>query len=167
MEEIIKKIQIALKQALSLQFILRMRKHPLKSDAIYEMAIFLMGEDLSDHAPDPLGCADAVNEVVYRAIGKEIGGGISTYRMYEVLQDRKRFVQVSAPIAGDIVISPTGYRKFNSKIKNGHVGIVGEDKRILSNNSRTGEWDDYYTLDTWKARYVETGGYPMEFYKVI
>src|SRR3954462_12894985 len=61
----------------------------------------------------------------------------------------------SRPPSGDIVISPTGYG--NGSMPNGHVGIIGDNGQIMSNNSATGLWDIHFTLASWKARYVDQG----------
>jgi hypothetical protein len=35
----------------------------------------------------------------------------------------------------------------------------------MSNNSDTGRWDIHYTLATWKARYVDIGGFPLVYFR--
>ena len=48
---------------------------------------------------------------------------------------------------------------------NGHVGIMGDNGQIMSNNSNNGLWDIHFTLASWKARYVDQGGFPMVYYR--
>jgi hypothetical protein len=45
------------------------------------------------------------------------------------------------------------------------VGIMGDNGQIMSNNSATGLWDIHFTLPSWKARYVDHGGFPMVYYR--
>lgn len=141
-------------------------------EKIYLTAVRLLGENLSPNAPDELGCADAVNQVVERAIGRPIGGGVSTTKMYEALKWGSfpspwwRFVKIREDQAqpGDIIISPTGYG--NGRFP-GHVGIVGVDGRIMSNNSYTGQWEDNYSFKGWWERYRVGGHYPICYFRII
>lgn len=161
--QILKQVQ---EQLARIQFILSVRKLPTKSLAIHEVALASLGKKLSgEKAPVEFGCAEAVNAIAYQATGQEIGGNISTYRMYHALQDTKRYQRVTTPDPGDIVISPTGYG--SGAMPNGHVGIVSTGGVIMSNNSATGMWEKNYTLSSWRARYVHNGGFPMYYYKVI
>ncbi len=131
---------------------------------IYETAKSCIGKKMS-----PLykayGCAEAVNAVVMLAIGNAVGGGASTYQMYQELKKNKRFKKLDRPEEGDIVISPSGYG--NGKIANGHVGILGAGGFIMNNNSNTLKWDTHYDLDSWRKRYVVKGGFPMDYFRVI
>ena len=130
---------------------------------LYETAIKCLGQDLVKDE-DELACAASVNEAFRRAFGSPIGGGYSTYNMYQVLKSDTRFLKVTIPLPGDIIISPTGYS--NGKLRNGHTGIVGENSEIMSNNSFNGLWEKNYIIDTWKRRYKNFGGYPMDYFRV-
>lgn len=112
-----------------------------------------------------VGCVDELNAVANLALGFQIGGGYSTYLLYQALQDKKRFMEVSRPIGGEIVVSPTGYG--NGIIKNGHTGFYVGDNRIMSNDSRDGKLKKNYTLKSWRERFVTQGGFPMRFYRVL
>jgi hypothetical protein len=126
-----------------------------------------LGKDASpsDKADDEFACAESVNEIVFRALGDYAGGDLSTTRMYLALPNNKKFAKVTSPIKGDIVLPPTGYG--NGSMPNGHVGIMGDNGRIMSNNSNNGPWDIHFTLASWKARYVDQGGFPMVYYRRI
>ena len=129
---------------------------------LHEYAKLCIGKDMSP-IEDELGCAEALNNVVQRALGKPIGGGASTYYMAKHLTWNLRNVRVYEPKPGDIIISPTGHG--NGKIR-GHVGIMGENETIMSNNSYNSKWESNYTLGKWKAHYQNFGGLPVKFYRV-
>lgn len=135
------------------------------NELLYWVAVGCIGIDASpsDNAPDELGCAETVNEIHLRAFDYYIGGDLSTRRMYLALQFSSQFKETTEFTRGDIVISPTGYG--NGNLSNGHVGIVGEAGVIMSNDSDTGKFAPNYTIETWRARYVTKGGFPMKFYR--
>lgn len=136
-------------------------------EQLHIAAVFCIGKDASpnDVAPDELGCAETVNSIHYYVFQREIGGTVSTNKLYKALLDHPNFIRVDQPLPGDIVISPTGYG--NGKLPNGHVGIVGEGGTIMSNDSFKGTFERNFTIASWKKRYVTFGGYPMAFYRRI
>lgn len=136
-------------------------------EKLHSAALSFLGKDASpnDVAPDELGCAESVNDIFISVFGKPIGGDVSTYRMYAALQTDQRFIRVDSPMAGDIVLSPTGYG--NGGLSAGHVGIVDVDDKIMSNSSATGKWTQNYTIKTWTDYYKGKGGYPVLFFRVI
>lgn len=138
-----------------------------KSKILYTYAKSQVGNKKSGvKAPIAFGCAEAVNKIFLECFGTEIGGDVSTLRMYQALSRSIKFSKVTtAPEAGDIVISPTGYG--NGSLANGHVGICSEQFKILSNNSDTGKWEENYTIPTWYKRYAIQGGFPVYFFRVI
>lgn len=138
-------------------------------ELFYKVALGYLGKDASpnDIAPDEYGCAESVNDIHQAAFGTQIGGDVSTYRLYAALKDQPvLFEEIDQPLSGDICISPTGYQTGkNPPFKNGHVGIVGENGVIMSNDSGTGKFMQNYSLATWRARYVDMGGFLMKFYR--
>jgi hypothetical protein len=138
---------------------------------LYEAAIKHLGKDASpnDLAPDELACAETVNEIIRDAFGNYFYSGsiVSTYYMYKALRDSSLFKEVSIPTPGDVVISPTGYATKSNVIPNGHVGIVMLEGKIASNDSRDGVFRENYTIDSWKERYVNRGGYILKFYRRV
>jgi|GEM_PF-2681440 len=120
-----------------------------------------------DVAPlnNEFGCAEAVNNIVFEAFGDYAGGDVSTYRMYHSIKNNKKFIRVTKPLAGDIILSPTGFG--NGNLSNGHVGIVSYGYSILSNDSVTGKWMPNYTFKSWKKRYGDKGGFPICYYRRI
>jgi hypothetical protein len=123
---------------------------------IYQTGKKYLGKDIA-LTQQELGCSEAVNYIFKQAIGKEIGGDYSTYRMYLCLKKDERFEKVASPAKGDIIISPTGFGKGN-----GHVGIMSDGNKIMSNNSYTFLWDEHLDLITWKKFFAS---FPIEFYR--
>lgn len=124
----------------------------------------VLGTDASpaDVAPDEYGCAETVCDILAMA-GVRIGTIVSTYALYGELVARDDFSLTDRPAPGDVVISPTGYG--NGSMPNGHVGIVGDGGSIMSNSSATGNLESNYTMQTWRERYVDRGGFPMRFFR--
>jgi hypothetical protein len=141
-----------------------------KSDILYETAVKFLGQDVTpeDKTLDVVACAESVNAVFKKAFGVEIGGGSSTYLMWQALKDKTRFEPVALKdiTKGLIIISPTGTNKYPEKMAHGHVAICGKHQ-IMGNNSNTGRWEANYTLETWTERYAYKGGYPIYLYKVL
>jgi hypothetical protein len=124
-----------------------------------------LGTDASpnDLAPDELGCAETVSTLIGQVLpGFPVITG--TWTLWQRLLSDDRFVLVMTPEPGDIVISPTG--TGNGRMS-GHVGIVGEYGRIMSNDSRDGTFDQNYDLETWRQRYGINGGFPIHYYRLI
>ncbi len=100
-----------------------------------------------------LACAWAVNEVVNRALGKPIGGGLSTDNMFDVLKAHHNQLPAGQFAAGGIVISPRQGNRL------GHVGIVGDiavsvsNTVIYSNRSSLGIFSDFYKVGTWNQTF--------------
>ena len=113
-----------------------------------------------------LACAFAVNEIVKRALGKPVGGGLSTANMFVVLQNKDLLLKEDQVTAGSIVISPTNGKNV------GHVGIVGEvaakfaDTPIFSNSSARAAFLQNFTVASWKARYKTRKGLPVAFFRL-
>lgn len=136
------------------------------SELLYKTAVDNLGRDVTpkDEVDDEVSCAFSLNAVYKQAFGKEIGGGASTAAMYLVLKNDKRFEKTSLYSKGCIIISPTGYG--NGSIR-GHVGIMGENERIMSNTSKTGLWESNMTLTSWIKRYRYAGDLPILFYRPV
>lgn len=134
---------------------------------IYETALACLETDVTpkDEYPDSVSCAITVNRIYQKTFGTEIGGGASTYWLYNALLANTGFEMVDIPKEGDIVISPTGYAGKGGTIPNGHTGICGKDGLIMSNDSATGLFKQNYTISTWYTRYVEHGHFPMKYFR--
>ena len=163
-------LQLKLKVAELILQLLRLQTgkvvNPDRRLALYETARMNLEKDLVPDEND-LACAAHLNQVFKKAFGREIGGNYSTYRMYQVLRTDYRFQRVLTPLAGDIIISPTGYAGSGGVIPNGHVGLCSDNGKIMSNDSQSGLWTENYDMDSWRLRYVKFGKFPMLFYRVI
>lgn len=140
-----------------------------RAQRIYNEAVALMGTDASpaDIAPDSLACAETVNRIVALALGTPIGGGTSTYSMWQVLRSSTQWLPIilSDALPGDIIISPTG-SITNARLEHGHVGIVAKHG-ILSNNSENGLLSENYDIDSWRRYYTQFGGLPTFCYRAV
>lgn len=135
---------------------------------LYATAKGLLGQVLSaDNASDDygmFGCAESVNKVAMRALGKPIGGGASTELMYATLQDTTRFTKVSDPLPGDICICPTGSSTLGTNL-HGHVGITGINW-FMSNDSETATWEANYTRASWEQSFAARG-FQTDYFRVL
>ncbi len=141
----------------------------MNREILHAVAVSHLGTDFTpdELVPDEVSCAFAVNTLHRKAFGVEIGGGASTYLLYDALRKSTSFIGVDSPLPGDIIISPTGYSRNGSNgiLKSGHAGIMGINNEIMSNNSFNGLFDKHYTLSTWIDRYGTLGGYPIWFFR--
>lgn len=131
---------------------------------LYRSAHSFLGRDASpaDIAPDLLGCAESVSNVIQRVL-PDFPIITGTWTLWQKLEEDPRFRRVTIPMPGTIIIAPTGSVRADIP---GHVGIFGPSTQIMSNNSLTGTWEENYTLASWQERY-ETAGYTSYFYQLI
>lgn len=136
---------------------------------LYLAALQHIGIDASplDQAPDEYGCADSVSKILLKTFPNVIKGSISTNELNKQLSFSKEFIKVTNYKFGDIIISPTGSAKAPGKVTVGHVGIMGEDDIIMSNNSSNGLWDTHHNIKTWIERYRVGGNFPIYFYRKV
>lgn len=138
---------------------------------LYNVAKANLGQKLTiDNASDDygiLGCAETLNNLALRAWGHQIGGGFSTFALWQFLKDSSKFQPVTSAtsLPGDIVISPTG-SIANATLKNGHCGVVGM-YGILSNNSEDGTVQENYSIPSWLRYYTDYGGLPTLFFRPL
>ncbi|MDQ0316393.1 hypothetical protein [Amorphus orientalis] len=132
---------------------------------LYRAAMAALGTDASpnDAAPDELGCAETVSSII-RQVLPEFPVITGTWTLWERLRKGSEFTAVAEPRPGDIVIAPTGTVR-NAPFP-GHVGIVGKDGIVMSNDSGTGTFNQNYTIESWHRRYAEEGGYPIYYYRL-
>lgn len=141
----------------------------INREKIYGAAMSCLGSDVSpdDKVSDEVDCANTVSIILTKALGSFKEASISTYTLYRNLSNSEDFERVDSPLEGDIVISPTGYQGYGGKLSNGHVGIVGQRTLIMSNTSATGKFENNYTLQSWRDRYVGLGTYPMVYFRKL
>ena len=113
-----------------------------------------------------LACAWAVNQVVKLAIGKPVGGGLSSDRMADVLEKNHTRLQEADIVPGAIIICPS--RPGNT----GHVGIIGDigsprsRTDIYSNSSSRGVFMKNYSLSSWQNYFRGRHGLEVLYYLV-
>lgn len=132
------------------------------SQKIYEFAKECMGKDIAK-TQNELGCSEAVSFILSGVQVPEFPskGFLSTAKLYEWLKKNATRVAICEP--GDIIISPTGESLEGAP--HGHVGIVAKHG-ILSNNSRTFLFDEYFDLTKWTAYYHQELGFPIYFFRL-
>lgn len=139
----------------------------LPREHLYDVAYSFLDVDASpqDFANDEYGCAESVSCILRAAFPEDDQPIIvSTITMFKFLRNSLLYMPVDKPEYGDIIISVTG--TGNGNLSNGHVGIVGKH-RIMSNNSKTGTWDQYFTLDSWNRYYRDFGGMRSWFFRRV
>lgn len=125
-----------------------------------------VGRDASpfDWASDELSCAESLSSIIKKSIARDFPLELATWRLYKLLQKDKRFQQTTGLLAGNIIISPTGYG--NGRIR-GHCGILGEGEMIYSSSSATGNWEQNYSLGQWIQRYRREGALPIYVFEPL
>jgi muramidase (phage lysozyme) len=136
--------------------------------AVAAEAKSLVGKLITKDVPQTdhgvLACAWALNHVVLGAIGKQVGGDLSTDNMYAVLKAQDH--RLDDGQSGCVVISPT------QGAVHGHAGIVGQDVgpdgslMVYSNSSAHGQWMRNYTIDAWHAYFGRKEGLDVQFYEL-
>ena len=141
-----------------------MRQQFMTTPTLYQECLKALGTDASplDTAPDSLGCAETVSELIRRVI-PTFPRYTGTASLKEALDKHPRFRKVTIPMPGTIIISPTDIHKPYP----GHAGVFGEGEKIMSNDSRPeylGKFMQNYTLPSWKKRW---GGFATSYYQLI
>ncbi len=133
----------------------------MKTPTLYEVALRVLGTDASprDIAPDDLGCAESVSELI-RTIIPTFPRYTGTASLREALDKHPRFRKVTVPMPGTIIVSPTDIHKPYP----GHAGIFLAGNKIASSTSATGKFESNYTLATWQKRW---GKFPTFYYSLI
>lgn len=133
---------------------------------IYLACLTKLGKDASpqDWVDDEVACAESITNILHE-LWPEIPIMIGTWTLWEYLNKNGKFQKTLFPKQGSIIISPTG--TGNGKLKNGHVGIVGEGEMIISNDSASGMLLENYTKASWKQKFVNFGGMKLEYFNKI
>ncbi len=114
-----------------------------------------------------VGCAISLTVLLKEMCGVGIKETLSTAELLQELESSTLFKEVSDPTFGDVIIDATGTSSMpNTPITHGHCGVVGK-KGIMSNNSYTGLWSEFYTLESWKQRYEVQGGYTSRYFRLL
>lgn len=130
--------------------------------ALYALAKSCLHRDIAV-TQNELGCAEAISYLLHVQQVPGFQPTLSTAALYAQLRVLDAFEQVDQPLPGDIIISPTGTSTIGSD--HGHVGIVAY-YGILSNNSMTGLFEEYYTMQSWKAYYADRLHFPLYYFRL-
>lgn len=139
--------------------------HASPAAVLLEIAHGSIGKDASpsDLAPDELGCAETVSTLLSRVF-PHFPIVTGTWSLLDVLRGFPGIQEVEGePEPGDIMLYATGE---GVGIFPGHVVIVGENRTIMSNNSPTGTFEQNYTVETFRQRYVRWGGFPEHIFRL-
>ena len=125
-----------------------------------------LGKDFNGNYNE-LGCAQTVNNVLKACLGYEAGGGASTAAMLPAILSNPNFKEVENVYAeaGDIILCATG--TGNGNISHGHVGFLGENGVIYSNDSAKDALLQNFTSESWKNYFVIKGGYTPRYFRAI
>ena len=137
---------------------------------LYKTAILCLGKDITpeDRVPDDVACVEVWNKIFQLAFGFRFSNEVNTYPQFLKLATSNKFRLLNPlekPEAGDTIISPTGLG--NGSLPNGHIGIFGENGRIMSNDSYNKVFLENYSLVTWTERYKRYGGFPILIFRRI
>lgn len=132
-------------------------------EKLYDFSKSCLNKDIA-RTQNELGCAEAISYVLLKLKCPNFpaAGFLSTSDLYHWMQ--KNFMQVSEPLPGDIIISPTGTSTKGAA--HGHVGVVGF-YGIMSNNSMTGLYDQFYTNVSWYQYYHDKLGFPVLYFRWV
>lgn len=125
-----------------------------KREKLLEVAMNSLGKDLrTGVAPKNLACVEHLVQVIKKVVyipemyhTSDLGKYIKHSSLWKGTLELK---------PGNLILSITG--TGNGSIR-GHAGIILDDGKIASNDSITGKWDDYHTIDSWRRRYSTKGG---------
>ena len=165
---------IALLSKLISQLITAPKVVETKPEPIVLPQIKPIREKILDEAKEWIGKEASINDLVadYVACGESFCNVMSnvmnfpmitgTASLFEYLKEDKRFKITTELKAGNIIISPTTY---GNGLIPGHIGILLEDGKIVSNSSESGLWVQNYDVDSWTRRYRIKGGFPVVIFE--
>jgi hypothetical protein len=120
---------------------------------ILEIAEKMLGES-SRYIPGcdsgRLACAAMVTRVLNLAGITDVGSKC-TSDLNRQLSFSRHFekIKIKDALPGDIIISPSNGHKY------GHVGVVGKNGKVYSNNSALRRFDSVFTLPIWQIYFMK------------
>lgn len=132
---------------------------------LYTVAIKSVGIDVTpkDQVPDVVACASTISTLIGKVIQfPHIAG---TWTLNDAMKKDSRFERIDTIERGAILVYPTG--TGNGKLSNGHIFICGDNGLLYSNSSHNGLFEQNYTIETARKRYVEKGGFQECIYRLI
>ena len=122
-----------------------------------------VGWDLSELVDNNLACAETFSRIIQK-IYLDFPTLLSTIAIKQHFRIDKRFKATLDLKDWQVILCVTG--TGNGKITHGHVGIIGENNLIYSNDSFSGKFSQNYTLQEWIDRYRVKGGFPIYVYDI-
>lgn len=140
-------------------------EQPKIPDTLLDVAKKSIGKEVSprDLVSDEFGCAESLSMII-RMILPAFPVITGTWTLLDTLKRHKSFEKVLEPKAGDIILCATGTGR--GSIPNGHTGIISNSGFIMSNDSKTGLWNENFTISTWRDRYEILGKYPVHYFRL-
>ena len=135
-----------------------------RREALLERAKMALGKDVSplDLADDELGCVESLTAILREIV--PVPSLLSTRELHTFLKSSPDFKGTLELKPGNIVLSITGTGLPGTR---GHCGILLENDRIASNTSKTGKWEDNYSVASWVKSFRTQKGMKMLVFEVI
>lgn len=139
---------------------------PTKTGAerLYETARTYLGTDASprDQVDDDIACVETFENIHFHAFGLYLNGTnfkpvFSTIDAYKYFLNNPKWRATLEAKPGNAIICVSG--KGNGTFWHGHIGIFGENEKIMSNTSKDGIFRENYTLPIWVDRFRVQGGF--------
>lgn len=134
----------------------------MQKKRLVDYAVDILGTDVTplDEYKDEVSCAWSMTALEQKVdpTFKRIPGTATLQAEYE---HHPKFERVTEPAPDVRIICAT----IEGNPIRGHVGIFMDDMTIASNDSQTGKFIKNYTYETWRARWVNKGGYKIYMYK--
>lgn len=130
---------------------------------IYNEAHNWIGKDASpkNAAVQELACAESVCTILHGVIPDFPLDIISTAVLAQTLEHHPHFASTDLFWPGTIIVSP------RTATINGHAGIFLSGGRIASNDSKTGLFEDNYSLDEWAKEMRVKRGLRILYFKAV
>ena len=111
---------------------------------MYAEAVKWLGKDVTpnDEVDDEVACAASLSTIIHEVI-PNFPIVNSTAILASLLDKDPHFERVTEYEAGTVVVSP----RIGPTL--GHCGLFLQGDRIASNTSKTGLWEDNYSINSW------------------
>ena len=128
-------------------------------------AIFWLGKDASpkDEVSDEFACVESMGNIISEA-DLPFPKVYHTAIAVEFFKKSPNWKGTLDLLPGNVIINATG--SGNGSMR-GHCGILLENGRIASNDSKTGLWDDNYSIVAWRDYFRYKGGMPTLVFQPI
>lgn len=112
----------------------------------------------TDEIPDDVACVSNLCELINEVV--DFPRLTYTPTLVKEFKQDPRFKAKLDIEPGDILVNAT----MGNNI--GHCGIVGKNGKVMSGNSKTGNWEYNYTIDSWKKYFKIQKGLPTQVFRL-